>query len=78
MKQISPGVYRLDTGKIVVDQEYIDAYEKGKTEKTVDYVVTYIGIGGHKHKYFKQYKPSIAELFEKRSGKTYTPIYRER
>ena len=77
MKQISPGVYQFENGKITVDQEYVDAYEKGKMEKTVDYVVTYVDNGGNKHKYFEQHKPSIATLYSKRNGKTYTPICRE-
>ena len=78
MKQISPGVYQWENGEITVDQEYVDAYEKGKSEKTVDYIVTYVDNGGHKHKNFEQHKPSIAALYSKRNGKTYTPIVRDK
>lgn len=47
--------------KEYIDEEYEEAYEKGKSEKDVDHILTdYPGI------VIKTYKPSIAKLMEKR------------
>ena len=74
MRQITPGKYVVDNSTEIIDHEYIEAYEKSKGEQAYYYEVSYIGSNMKRNSYIKKYKPSIAELFAKRDGKTYTRL----
>ena len=60
--------------------EYIDKeYEEAKSadEKEEYYIVSYKTNGGRQARFTKKFKPSVAELFSKRTGHKYEQIQGE-